>query len=97
MRILLYPHYRDVDHTVEPLFDSDVARAIKPSIAEIVKSHSDASGNHDLIEEDFLELCCQVEIEYEDEENILDELKDEPARLRLGSTIVPKRKSDHEE
>ena len=67
VRVLLYP-----DYTIsqKALYDSDEVTFAQPTIAEELEELGDLD---DLIEDDFLELQCEVVIEFEEEEAAFEE------------------------
>ena len=62
-RVLLFPH----DDEFKPFFDSHATlnESNQKTIEEVVNEYSKIHG--DLIEDDFLELGCKIEIDFFDE------------------------------
>ena len=88
-RVLLHPPHKDFVKDVEPLFDSEAKHTnetCKPTIGEIIEVLSAIDDN--LIEDDFLELPCEVLIEFDEENDQFEELKTPPTPSSSNSNRV---------
>ena len=83
-KIQLYPDDR---FGMDPIYDSEEVTWAQPSIAEDLEALGDLA---DLIEDDFLELECEVIIEFDEgEENIEDYKEEQPiGSIRRGTQLV---------
>ena len=82
IRVLLYPPNMDFVQAVDPLFDSDVHTQTdgkQPTIAEKIQT---LGSIHEIIEDDFLELPCEVAIEFDKEDVPFEEIKKQDAIRR---------------
>ena len=87
--------YADDAYTDKPIYDSDEVPSIKSSIAEDLKQLGDLA---DLIEDDFLELECIIVIEFDEQDEIEEESKEEQPQAkksRRATLVMDAKESDN--